>query len=418
MRLENFMRALVCLVFLVGCTKRNPNYCENEPDHLCRDGGGMACTSSVDCTGADKVCKLPEQTCVQCTTAEASACTGTTPICTNDRCAPCTKHADCAESNACMPDGSCAVSSEVLYVKTGATNNSSCSKASPCGDVQAALAVTPPKPTIKVEGVITASAIQIDNRDVILLGQDATLRNTGSEILTVSGTSKVRLYDLTLTGAAGNIGASSLSGHTGELELQRCTVTGNAVGIQLAGNTSTLILGRSTVSYNTQGGVVLLGSANRFDITNNFIFRNGNKNNAPYGGLGIEAVSTMMSRLEFNTIVDNDAAGGSTRSGGVKCDIMNFAAPNNIVARNSVGNSTIAANAQTFGLCGFTGSLVQNDVAGLAFVKPDVLDYNYRIMPGSIAIDKATTGAAIMIDVDGESRPNGMARDVGADELH
>ena len=37
---------------------------------------------------------------------------------------------------------------------------------------------------------------------------------------------------------------------------------------------------------------------------------------------------------------------------------------------------------------------------------------------GLAAIDLAGTSATIKVDIDGESRPFGVANDIGADELH
>jgi hypothetical protein len=60
---------------------------------------------------------------------------------------------------------------------------------------------------------------------------------------------------------------------------------------------------------------------------------------------------------------------------------------------------------------------VQDDVDGLAFESPDSATFSYKLTTGSSAIDFATTTSSIVIDHDGDSRPQGSAKDCGADEL-
>jgi hypothetical protein len=42
---------------------------------------------------------------------------------------------------------------------------------------------------------------------------------------------------------------------------------------------------------------------------------------------------------------------------------------------------------------------------------------SYKLMPGSTAIDQATTPSEIAVDHEGEPRPSGAGKDIGADEL-
>jgi hypothetical protein len=56
-------------------------------------------------------------------------------------------------------------------------------------------------------------------------------------------------------------------------------------------------------------------------------------------------------------------------------------------------------------------------VSGLNFVSPNGAPFDYHITQNSSAIDQATTSPALAIDIDGDSRPQGKARDQGADEV-
>ena len=110
-------------------SKANPYYCpDKNPDDNCTEPD--ICEDNSSCAGPTGVCDTQTMTCVQCTTAMASACTGTSPICgADDSCHGCAAHTDCTASNVCLPDGSCAPETNVAYVDPGGTDNASCTKA-------------------------------------------------------------------------------------------------------------------------------------------------------------------------------------------------------------------------------------------------------------------------------------------------
>lgn len=439
-KLEPLMRAALlsfCLVLVgsSGCKVKNPNYCADNVDHLCEqpDGGGMACETSDDCPMAEPVCRPSDHVCVQCADGATEACGGNNPVCnlTTNRCEACDTHADCP-SNACLPTGACANADDVLYVDGMSPNTMTCDKANPCSTVQAALAASATKSIIRVTGkVATGTVITLNSRDVTILGEivaptaakTSILSSTGAtDVMALDGTSKVRLYDLQLDGALG-VDRNAIviaNTHSGELELQRCVVTNNYFGITNGGN-SLVTLSRSIVSTNNHGGVILNGNTPKFDITNNFIFRNGGSGGGiQHSGITIIGVNPgTPARLEFNTIVDNDANGGGSRSGGVQCTMTSFAAPNNLIVRNALDDDPNMAGAQVNGGCVFTGSVTSATLMNITFVKPDSGPFDYHLVAPSLgAIDQATGGAPLMIDFDGQKRPNGMVRDIGADEFY
>jgi hypothetical protein len=158
---------------------------------------------------------------------------------------------------------------------------------------------------------------------------------------------------------------------------------------------------------------VLAGAT--FDITNSFIYRNGDQDTGAYGGLDLGIATAGSNRLAFDTIVDNRAA---INSGGVVCNVAAFAGPNNLIARNTLAGSAAASGAQTSGACTYPTSAIQNDTSGLAFVHGDATPFDYHLGAASAAIDHATTATGIAFDYDGDPRPQGSADDQGADELH
>jgi hypothetical protein len=125
---------------------------------------------------------------------------------------------------------------------------------------------------------------------------------------------------------------------------------------------------------------------------------------------------TSLTVYDLTIIVDNKAA---INSAGVVCNVPAFMAPNNIVARNNLAGSTTAPSAQTtMGGCAYPSSRIQSDVAGLMFEHPDPPGtLSYRLVRGSSAIDQATTPSDITVDHEGDTRPQGSQKDIGADEV-
>jgi hypothetical protein len=398
-----------------GCFlyKDDPLYCPGMPDNTCVDGA-MPCTSSDQCSAPRAVCDLgASNVCVECTPTAAAACLGTKPVCGPDNaCRACTKHADCA-SAACLPDGACGDDANVAYVApTGM--GTACTKINPCKKVDDALKTA--RPFVKFSG-ITDEAVTVDNKNVAFLADPGAqlTRTSNGILLEVKGTSRLEIYDLEVTGASGGagIGISLPAGNTASLTLRRAKITNNTAG-GISASGGSLAVSQSIISGNQGGGISVMNGA--FDITNCFIYRNGSSTPGTTVG-GVALVSTPVNnRLEFNTIVDNEIANSTTSSGGVSCDIAGFSASNNIIARNFVNRMSSAVNANTIGQCAHLSSRVTADVTGLLFVSPEILPLNYRLTSGSSAIDQATTGSSIAVDADGDSRPQGAQKDIGADE--
>src|SRR5690606_37356800 len=118
-------------------------------------------------------------------------------------------------------------------------------------------------------------------------------------------------------------------------------------------------------SGNQGGGISVTGIGSMISITNNFIYRNGDPNAGTFGGVNLGVATANGSRLEFNTIVDNQSA---INSGGMICNIAGFSAPNNIIARNFLAGVPMT---QTMGACTYPSARVQDNVAGLGFEHPD-----------------------------------------------
>jgi hypothetical protein len=412
--------SLVALVIaFAGCTRANPNYCPGAPDNNCNnvDAGPdapMRCAASDECTqdGA-LVCKLPDGICVEC--VDRSTCMKPAePVCdtTVNECVGCRSHGDCPASGACLPDGSCADPAQVAYVAANGTGN--CTFGSPCGTL--ALGLMKGTATIKMigPGVIADSTLTTIARAVtIVADRGAVLDNTvNGPILEVrTSTADVRIYDLEITGGVGaDADAIVLGVGMPKLTLERCLIHHNGgLGINASGGTVTVR--RSVFAKNDKGGLLL--SNTQFDLTNNVIAGNGGTA-ADVGGLQLGAPATYV--FQFNTVADNATRAGAMFNG------INCTGPitlsNNIVT----GNKATPMCAFEYSLFDPGTAIAATNLVGDPAFRNILVDEAtsptfYRIAGASAALDKANAAATIAVDIDGDVRPQGAGRDLGADEL-
>ena len=207
---------------------------------------------------------------VQCTATEASACSGTLPVCgTDDRCRGCISHAECPSSAACLPDGSCASAADVAYVAPGpaGTDNATCSIEAPCTTVAKALATG--RRYLKLQGT-TDEAVTIKDQAVIVLADPGAslTRTSNGNILVIDGTSDVQISDLTINGASGSgAGISLPSGGSQSLTLRRVTMSGNnGTGGAFTASGGAVSIYQSTISSNSGTGGAVTASGGTVNI--------------------------------------------------------------------------------------------------------------------------------------------------------
>lgn len=182
---------------------------------------------------------------------------------------------------------------------------------------------------------------------------------------------------------------------------------GGAPGISAV--ESAVTVAQSTIVGNASGGISVYRPT-EFHIANNFIVRNGTTSSS-VGGVVVHrdpGSPNITGELRFNTVADNQVQGSSvTSTGGISCD-GGFAAPSNLIVRNSGGDG----NPPTLGDCNFTGSVV-NPPYDPAF--KSAMDYHLTASTPATIIDQATC-AGNDRDIDDDRRPYGAACDTGADE--
>lgn len=444
MQLRIHITIALAAALTASCEKTQPNYCPTAHDHNCLElDADLSCKADQDCSGARPVCDLQgSRICVQCTTNEATACAGATPVCGADNtCQGCTAHAQCG-SSVCLPDGSCATDTSVAYVSPTGTDGT-CSKAAPCKTLDAALNQKRPYVKMATGLVKDTKATTVDGQAVTILAEAGAQldRDGDGPVLVVTGAgANVQIYDLEVTGASGTSGGDGIqltaNGDNPSLGLTRVTVDGNqGNGIMAAGGTltvnqstingnqaagiatsgGTLAVSRSIVSTNQSGGIIMAGSGTVFTITNNFIVRNGNGLTASAGGLSL--LPTGASSLEFNTIVDNQAKIAGTSAGGVFCDQTGFTGHHNLIFRNAGGASDTV---QTIGVCTYGDSFNAPGTSNVdnapGFAHPNALPFDYHLTATSPTSIVDAAGPCTGVDFDGDQRPIGAACDLGADE--
>lgn len=423
------LATLSALCAIAAC---NPRYCADHPYRDCRldwdagPDGPKTCTGNSDCTAPTAVCDLgATMTCVQCTPAEPGACSGATPACVSNTCQKCTEHAQCSASNVCLPDGTCADEQQVAYVASGGTGTA-CTKAAPCGTLDSG--VTANRPLVKVGAGTFADSqtTTIDAKAVTILADPgAKLDRAGDGVIleVKNDGADVKIFDLEITGGTGssNPAISLPSGGAPKLTLTRVSVHDNQ-GVGILTTAGTLTMSRSTVRANTGGGVSI--SAAQFDITNCLIVENGGLTSG-LGGVDISQILTPTGthRLDFNTIALNAGPLAVAVNTGVNCTTIGtlLTFDSNIIHGNAVngGGQQLGGSA----MCVASYSDVGPDPAPGAtninmppmFV--NAAQGNFHLTSASPAKDTANPAAVMPDDIDGEARPQGARRDMGADEV-
>lgn len=183
-------------------------------------------------------------------------------------------------------------------------------------------------------------------------------------------------------------------------------------------DTCELTLSRSTLRGNDDGGIKMNNTPRPVTITNNFVYNNGN-NGSPVGGMTIRLVHPG-SKVEFNTVVDNDANLSSGTSGGITCEGPGYDLAFNLVYRNVGGLGGII---QIIGSCTSLGSYQKEaatpDENVVGFERPnDGANPSYRLTTASpVGTIRDAFDCRDVIDFEGDARPQGTKCDYGADEL-
>lgn len=441
---------------LAACRQLDPEFCANHPEDLdCigRTGIGAGidaglCTQDEQCTNSTPVCDITRSMCVPCMQGKVGACGGATPVCGIDEaCHPCAMDAECA-SQTCLPDGSCASPIDVLYVSPTGSAQATCMPDDHCSLARALALIDGTKSTIRLDPAhYNLSATVTLSNDLHLVGRGAILdRNaadSGPVLSTAAGT-RISLDYVTVTGGDGDTG-DGIACTNATLTLHEVTIQSNAgngissmgcqlvvshaqllnnlgVGIAAQGSgisvlMSDIVLVRSLVAGNATIGLLLLKTT--YDIEDNIIVKNGGPNGA--GGVFITQIpagSVGRRVFAFNTVSQNSGPFGNVS--GVVCD-LSVGVP--LVMTSSLVVNNAGPGQVSGGACAWMYSdIIPGAVAGTGnlFADPlfvDPVHNNFHLQLASPARDAADPAATLAVDIDGDARPQGAGRDMGADEI-
>jgi hypothetical protein len=324
------------------CPNPSAPFCD--PSGTCMSCDGLS-DSDEACAGLDPQTPLCiEEACVQCTTDNAAACGGETPLCDDTRhtcVSTCNTHAQCGAAACDMITGECFPEDAVVHVGPA-------QDFSTIGSAIASFATGAQGTIIIHPGSYSESVVIDDDRRLALLAVDGHLPiwgGSGAAQLTVAASGTVFVEGLRF---AGNTNYPGLSMNGGLAWLDRVQLVSNGVGAQLQGGADLRLrncfLGRltndghdaiqisassATILYSTLIGDVLMGSGLLCDAGASVTVRNSiivahdsdgiacsqaeisfSATSGPFGGDGNQNVGTVNSWFvsPANFHIDDDGA--------------------------------------------------------------------------------------------------------------
>ncbi len=431
-------------------------------DAAAPDAAIVACTNSSQCSDTTPICSPAEGTCQACSTGDECAARGSeTPFCAADgRCGACGVDADCADPaspvcdaqtltcRGCEAHGECASTVcdiaasacvdpiQIVYVVADGSYAAECgTQELPCASLYDAVAqVTFDRSYLRLTGTFSSRLTLSANRFRVI-GEGATLDLTPLNDdpiagITVNMGAQVVIDGLRVTNLSV---AGGISCESSELTLRRVTVDSNE-GVGVDASNCPLIIEESRITGNSRRGVEASGGGNlviersliadnytgginSFDvpallIRNNLILRNSNL--GEYNGALRLNSNGPNSFISYNTIVGNRvnenyigiiACGGAVLSSNI---IWGNEFPGDNDQTIVLGCDEVRDNLSDSTLQGKP----QNHLGDPAFAS--VSDDDYRLTPGSPAIDLGDPDLANLLDYAGNRRPQGAGPDTGA----
>jgi hypothetical protein len=444
----------------IGCT--DDSACSPEQPVCGERLDCISCSSDGDCSRfPDRGrCDTATGACVGC--LSPSECGGDKPIC-DTVCRSCIEDTECPLSGVCdyplagSAQRACIDETKVIYTAVDGADTNPCTKSEPCRSVQHAVNAADGVRRWVVLGRgnhKSEASLRINAKTVTIIGRldfpgyihNSSLSTSGFSLplIKVEGPSEVTFRSLELkdTNAEGDgvecVGAGgvlprvtldqvALSGISGRAVVATsCVVTvsrsrilgGTGGGVVVQGGRLNLL--ENEVEAGQRGGISVSGAS--FEIVNNLIFNNGNSD-APFGGVRLSQItSELEARFEYNTVTGNSCTG--CQASGVEC--AEVTAPlvlsNNIVYGNhDEGTAQVGGDENctwTYSNIGPRGAPAGEGNINLEPMWIDPMRNDFHIQTLSPAVDAADPRSTLSSDVDGEPRPRGKARDMGADEAN
>lgn len=450
------MRTYVCLVLLAlaACKEQpTPGVCCLTNADCARLGGieprgcpdGFACrnliceaadcAAAADCPADQPVCDPGAATCTGCATSADCAGRPDAPVCDPDTggCRACALDAECASEVCDVDTGRCVAEGDVIYASPGGADTAGCTHAQPCSVARAIVVASadPSSSLVRLLPGTYTTPLSFTSGVVKLVGTGATLMSQYPLEARESAIVEARGIDI-----SGSVVSMSLTSLFPSLTLRDSTIRGTSFAV----HGILRMIRSSTVQGPFPGNPVSVQDDGTFEADQARF--EGPASGAVLGTLGrrmrVRVTNSIFDRIRISMNSHDDAPDrseyyvafstfvleGSNRQ--ILCENPNnyprvAVLENNIFLSASLPpQSVVVGNA-----CTFAGNITHPqdpDLGGTnidqdpRFVSLEGKDY--RLQPGSPAIDAAVPSSGPELDHDfaGTPRPQGARRDIGAFE--
>ena len=433
------MRGVIAVAIIaVGCY--HPTAVSGVP---CTETGVCPSGQHCDLAMVPPTCEpgdagMPIDAAVGCTTS--STCPNAAPICdpASMTCRGCRADIECPGGNGvCVEnEGRCFQNSEAIWISPAGMDTNPCTDTHPCATFARAFAlVAPGRKIVRVGNGAYSEQLKLPN--VLNGGQAITLSGedddpAGATFTGMAGQAGAQIEcngnavieGITIDSAANDgidafrtllvyatrvhaSGGRGIGAGPGALQVLRSEISNS--GQEGVSSNGMCELRQDRITANGGGGV--LAQKGPVTIVNSMIVANASNKIA--GGVYLSNLNGNVPVMRFDTIAANSFSNGSPDAPGVNSDLA-FTLEDSIVSGNGSAPEHELSSLVAAAFCLFPDS-AQPSTSNITGAPAFTADYH--ITDASAARGAADPAATETIDFDGDSRPLGGARDIGADEI-